>query len=426
MGETDNHSDCRQLDAGCQPMSSVKRLSFALVGMVFFGLALFLPGCNGSSPASDRQNPQAEPNKDVKQVRTARVEQTSLEKVVVVTSTLAAYDQATLSVKVPGRLEAINVDLGSSVKKGQIIAQIEQTDYGLRLQQAEAALAQARARLGMDPNGADDSLDPEQTGAVAQARALLEEATASRDRAATLLKQGVIARAVSDSTEAAYKVALSRYRDAVEEIRNRQALLAQRRSEVALAKQQLADTAILAPFDGVVQERRASIGEYLAASAPVATLVRMNPMRLRAEVPEREARYVHSGQEVRVSVEGDSHLHTGTIKRLSPALTERNRMLIVEAEVLNQGSLRPGSFARAEIVTSGKDIAPTVPIDAIIVFAGIEKLIVVENDKAVEKQITTGRRTADRVEIISGVNVGELVVVQPGNLQSGQPVTVTE
>ena len=86
-----------------------------------------------------------------------------------------------------------------------------------------------------------------------------------------------------------YKVALSRYQDAIEEIRNRQALLAQRRSELSLARQQLADTAVYAPIDGIVQEKRASVGEYLAAGAPVVNIVRMDPLRLRAEVPERDA-----------------------------------------------------------------------------------------------------------------------------------------
>src|SRR5678815_4566856 len=104
-----------------------------------------------------------------------------------------------------------------------------------------------------------------------------------------------------------YKVALSRYQDAIEEIRNRQALMAQRRSELSLARQQLADTSVYAPLDGVVQEKRASVGEYLAAGAPVVNIVKMDPLRLRAEVPEREAKNVRSGQNVRVTIDGDTN-----------------------------------------------------------------------------------------------------------------------
>jgi RND family efflux transporter MFP subunit len=349
-----------------------------------------------------------------------------MERSTVALGSLAAYDQATVSVKVPGRLRSITVDLGSVVQQGQVIAQIDPQDYQLRVQQAEAALAQARARLGLSPAGNKDRIEPEQTSTVRQARALLEEAQTNRDRQVALFDQGIVARSQLDSAEASYKVALSRYEDAIEEVRNRQALVAQRRSELALARQQLADTAIHAPFDGAVQEKRASIGEYLGAGAPIATIVRMNPLRLRAEVPEREAQQVRIGQSVRVTTEGDLNVYLGRIARLSPIITPQTRMLIVEAEVANEGSLRPGLFARAEIVIDENTIALAIPTKSIVTFAGIEKVVVVQNGKALEKQITTKRRIGDWTEVLSGVTVGEMVVVEPGNLQSGQSVTIVE
>lgn len=341
---------------------------------------------------------------------------------VTVNGTLAAYDQTTVSVKVPGRLQSIFVDLGSVIHKGQVIAQLEHQDYKLRVQQAEAALAQARARLGLSPDGSDDRVTAEQTGTVRQAKAVLDDAKLRRDRAAKLVEQGVIPHAEYDTVEADYKIALSRYQDAVEEIRNRQGLLAQRRSEVALAKQQLVDTVVYSPMDGVVQEKKTSVGEYLAAGAPVVNIVRMNPLRLRAEVPERESHNIRNGQSVRVTVEGAPDSYIGYIKRLSPTISEQNRVLLVEADVPNNGRLRPGAFVRAEVVTNQTSTAATVPVNAIVTFAGIEKVIGVEGGKAVEKPVTTGRRGPDWVEIRSGVNVGETVVVDPGNLQSGQPV----
>ena len=212
------------------------------------------------------------------------------------------------------------------------------------VEQSSAALAQARARLGLSPEGSDDKVDPEQTATVRQARALLNQANFDRERAAKLVEQGVISRASFDSVDAAYKVAQGRYQDALEEIRNRQALLSQRRSELALARQQLADTSVYAPLDGTVQEKRTSVGEYLAAGAPVVSIVKVDPLRLRAEVPEREAPHVHEGQRVQVTVEGDPVTYQGQIKRLSPSIREQNRILVVEADVRNNGRLRPGSF----------------------------------------------------------------------------------
>lgn len=347
-----------------------------------------------------------------------------MERTVTVLGSLAAYDQATLSVKVPGRLHAIPVDFGSTVGRGQPLAQIELRDYQLRLEQAEAALAQARARLGLSLTGTDDRVEPEQTATVRQARAVLEEAQKNRERLQALVEKGLVARAEFDAADATYTVARGRYQDAVEEIRNRQAVLRQRRVELAIARQQLADTAITAPFAGVIQERHTNVGEYLAAGAPVVTLVRMDPLRLRVEVPEREARSVHAGQKVRVTVEGDSRMYTGQVMRLSPTINEQTRMLVVEADVKNTGSLRPGMFVRADIVTDANSMSLVVPTSAVVTFAGVEKVLVVQNGKAVEKPVTTGQRTDDWTEVTAGVQAGDAVVIEPGTLQSGQPVTV--
>jgi len=381
---------------------------------------LVLPGCKSGYPASARQN--VDNKSEVRQVKTAKVVEMPVGQSVTVNGTLAAYDQTTVSVKVPGRLKTISVDLGTVVRRGQVIAQLETEDYQLRVQQAQAALAQARARLGLAPDGTDDRVDAEKTATVRQAQAVLDEARFNRARAQKLVEQGVVSRAEFDTADAAFKVAQGRYQDAIEEIRNRQGVLSQRRSEVALAVQQLAQTIVYAPIGGVVQEKRTSVGEYLAAGTPVVDIVQIDPLRLQAEVPEREAANVRSGQHVRVTVEGDENAYLGEIKRLSPTIKEQNRMLIVEADVRNDGRLRPGAFARAEIVTNDTSMAVTVPTKAVVTFAGIEKVIVVQNGKALEKPITTGRKINEWTEVLAGVKVGESVIVDPGNLQSGQAV----
>ncbi|HYE14659.1 MAG TPA: efflux RND transporter periplasmic adaptor subunit [Pyrinomonadaceae bacterium] len=391
--------------------------------------ALSLAACKSDYPAAGQQRPAGEGRGgggEARQVRVARVEQMPVGASVTVTGTLAAKDEATLSVKVPGRLSAITVDLGSVVRRGQVVAQIEQQDYRLRVQQAEAALQQARARIGLANGTGSDRADVENTGAVRQARAVLDEARQNRQRVATLVEQGIVARAEFEAADSAFKVAQSRYQDAVEEIRNREALVAQRRTELNLARQALADTVVSASFDGIVQERQASVGEYLNAGAPVVTVVRVNPLRFRAEVPERDATSVRQGQLIRVTVEGDPGLYVGRVVRLSPTINQQNRVLIVEAEISNTGTLRPGGFARAEIVTDSASMAVTVPASSLVTFAGIEKVVVVNNGKAQEKPVTTGRRSETWVEVLSGVNVGDPVVLEPGNLQSGMPVNVVE
>jgi RND family efflux transporter MFP subunit len=311
------------------------------------------------------------------------------------------------------------------VRKGQVVGRIDPSDYQLRLDQAVAALQQARARLGLVPDGTDDRVDPTETAIVRQARAQLDEARLTRDRNVRLWNQDLVARAQLDTAEFGLQVAEGRYQDAVEEVRNRQAVLVQRRSEVALARQQLTDTAIVSPIDGAVSQKRASAGEYLAAGAPLVTVVRTHPLRLRLTVPEREAAGVKAGQVVRVTVDGDPNAYQGKVARLSPQIVEQNRTLLIEAEIPNErGALRPGSFAKAEVVTQADQKVVTVPASAIVVFAGVEKVIGVKDGKTTEIRVQTGRRQGDRVEIVSGLRAGDPVVEKPGNLSGGQAVAV--
>jgi RND family efflux transporter MFP subunit len=394
-------------------------------GLLLLTVGLVAAGCGSDRPATAAPQKGAATAPKPREVQVVPAAVVNMPRTVTVTGTLAAEDQIVLSPKVAGRLGVLNVDLGSRVGRGQVVARIDPTDFRLRLEQAQAALQQARVRLGLPPDGTDDRVEAERTSIVRQARAVLDEARLTRERFIKLFEQELIAKAQLDTAIANEQVAEGRYQDALEEVRNRQGVLAQRRSEMELARQQLADTELLAPVDGVIRERRASVGEFLAAGAPVATLVRIHPLRLVLAVPERVASSVRVGQEVQVSVDEDTRTHRGRVARLSPSIQEQNRTLTVEAEVPNPaGALRPGAFVRAEIIVAADQPAVFVPATAIVVFAGIEKVLTVRENKAVERRVQTGRRVGDRVEILSGLAAGEPVVAQPGNLAGGQAVSV--
>jgi len=406
-------------------MPSGRLLAFRhCVALCLLAAALTLPGCQdapsqAAAPATGARPAQPRPVKV-----TPAAEQTTDQRVSA-TGTLAADELVVAGTKVAGRVTELPVDLGTPVKRGQLVARLDPVDFQHRVDQAVAALQQARARLGLSRDGTDDRVDIEQTALVKQARAVLDEAVLTRDRMERLLHQGLVAQAQLDTAISGLGVAEGRYQDSLEEVRNRQAVLVQRRSELELARQQLADTVIVSPIDGAVSERRAAVGEYLAAGAPVATLVKITPLRLRLAVPEREAASVRAGQTVLVAVEGVAGEHKGVVARLSPAISELNRTLLVEAEVPNdRGMLRPGAFAKADIVLSGGVRVITVPATSIVTFAGVEKVLTVDKDKAVERRVQTGRRLGDRVEVVAGLPAGTPVVTQPGNLTGGQPVTV--
>lgn len=363
-----------------------------------------------------------------REVRLAKVTQATFEKAIEIAGTLAADEHVTLATKVAGRLANIDVDLASPVKQGQRIAQLETTDYELGVQQARASLWQARAQLGLPATGGG-RVRVDETAVVRQALATLEEARANGARLEKLAGEGLSPQSDLDAARAALVRAEASLESAREEVRLRQAQLRQRESELEIAQQRLADTTIRSPLDGFVQARRASRGEYLAPGAPVAEVVRVDPLRLRIAIPEREAVDLRAGQPVRVRMTGragpaDTLEHTGVVARLAPSLDAQSRSLLIEADIRNEeGALRPGNFVQARIVTGEREVL-AVPRSAIVTFAGLQKVILVESGKAVERPVTTGDTRGDEIEVVSGLRAGEAVVDEPGTLQQGQPVHV--
>ena len=361
----------------------------------------------------------------VREVVLEAVAELEVDESVEIAGTLAPDERVTVAAKVPGRVASLAFDLASPVKKGQILASIEVADYELRVEQAEAALRQAVAQLGLPVASARDvtKVDPEETAVVREARATLNEAETSASRARALALEGLATGMQLDAAEAALLRAGAAVQSALEQVRLREAAVGQRRSELGIARQQQADTTIRSPVDGVVQQRFGNVGEYLTVGAPVAEIVRIDPLRLRVAVPEREAGQLAVGQLVEARLDGDPTVHRGRLSRVAPALALASRTLLVEADLQNPGGLRPGSFARARIIVN-KRRAPGVPKGAIVAFAGLTKVLTVESGKAVERRVTLGKTVGDHIEIRSGLKVGEQVVAHPGSLQQGELVRV--
>jgi RND family efflux transporter MFP subunit len=389
----------------------LKALSRLILGTAF---ASAMVGCGPGGPGKSASRAG-----DSRTVQTVPVSEQRIDRSIVALGALIPNEHATLSAKVSGRLASIHVDLGSRVKKGDALAQIESRDYELKARQAEAILAQSRAELGVPPDSLTDQIDVDLVSSVMESRAVLDEARANLDRTVMLAKEKISSDAQMDSARSVFLVASNRYQVAVQSVQGRQAVMAQRRAELEIARQQLTDTTIVAPFDGGIQERRASLGEYLIVGAPVLTLVRLDPLRLRVEVSERDATRVRLGQTLRFSVEGQTNVYEGVVQRLSPALDEGSRMMTVEADIRNDGRLRAGGFIRAEIVTDPESKILSIPASAVVSFAGLDKAFVVKDGKAAEKRLNVGLRNTNWVEVVSGLAAGDAVILNPGSLVSG-------
>src|SRR5262249_926618 len=175
----------------------------------------------------------------------------TIPELVVATGELSAEDLATISAKVPGRVARLNVDLGSQVEPGQLLAEIEKDDYVFRVKQAEALVEQSRARLGLTPGGGD-TVVPQNTSTLKLAIGGLENARLNFTRVSQLVKEGVVSQADFDQARSNLLIAEARHQGALEEIIQTQAQLVERRAQLELARQQLSDTTVRAPFKGAI------------------------------------------------------------------------------------------------------------------------------------------------------------------------------
>jgi RND family efflux transporter MFP subunit len=372
-------------------------------------ISVLTAGCSGpysTSPVSAKDE-QALP------VRTMRAAVTSIPEVISANGELLAEDSATIGVKVPGRVAKIHVDLGSQVTEGQVLAEIEKSDYEFRVRQAEALVQQTRARLGILGKATDDVV-PEETAIVRQAAAAMKEARFIFQTTEKLAREGIVSQIDLEKANVRKQGIEAAYESAVEEVMQLRAQLTERRAQLALARQNLNDCVITAPFSGGITQRHASPGEYLTVNAPVVTLVRQQPLRLRLEVPERSAAKVRIGQRIDVRLEGMATGSGGRVVRISPAMQAQSRSLIVEGEIPNEaGALRAGAFAEGVITVDPNARGIAVPASAVLTFAGIERVFLDRGGVLDDRVVRSGRRLdGERVEILDGLVEGDRVVLE--------------
>ena len=382
----------------------------------------FLVGCG----KTDDARAAAKNQKPASPVKVARAELRPMTRSIAVTGTLAAQEKSTLSAKVTGRVQNLLVDLGSVVRQGDLLAQIEPRDYELGLQQAAAALAQTRTALGLPAEGEDDRVDLERVSAVRQAKAVLEEANKNRDRVKSLSKSGIASQAEVDTVEAAYKVAVSRADTALEEARVRTAAVAQRRAEYELAAQTV----------GRCLRARAIRRRRPGSDRPCWRIRRRwarpswswsKPTRCGCgcKCPSASAPWCAPGRWCTCSWKAIRTLTPAESPGLAPRSTTR-----IECCWWKPMCPAAARCARACLPAPTSSLTSvseslSVPAEALITFAGIEKVVVVQEGKALEKVVVTGRRGPDWAEIISGISAGEQIIVNPGGLRTGQPVSIT-
>lgn len=342
-------------------------MSLRMTTMAVLG-ALLAAGCGkGAKGPAGGDVPAVVPTVEV-----ATAAEGEIERRVEVTGTLAPWEEGLVAFQVDGPVTDLSADLGDRVKKDQVLARVDPREFQIRREQAEAEVAAAEADFGRV------------TGLAAKDMATKQQADEARRRLD-------VARAAAD-----------------------------------LARKKLADSVVRAPFAGVVARRAVNAGEWARTGNPAFLVVAAEPLKLRADVPERNAADVQVGDAVAVTSESFAGALSGAVHRIGPSVAVDSRSFPVEARVDNPGcAVKPGTFARASILLAGTRRGVLVPDTALVQFAGNPRVYVVADGKARERVVELGPRSGGRVLVTKGVAAGEAVVVTGASvLSDGMPVAV--
>lgn len=341
-----------------------------------------------------------------------------------VQGSLFADEVSTIAARVVGRIVEVDCDLGDSMAAGSVLVRLDDTEYKLKVIQAEAQLAQVRAAIGLKSDEPVDGLNPFNSPPVRETKALLDEAQQQVARLKKLFEQGAIVATDLEAAQSAEQVADARYNSSLNSVREKMALVEVQAAQLQLAEQQLNDTVVLAPLDGVVLSRSVAVGTYVQAGQPIVELAKISPLRFRASVPERFARQLRVGQPVLLNFSGDER--QTQVARISPALDPASRSLVFEANVLNENNaLRSGLFGQAEVILDQRSTAIAVPSSALVRFAGVDKVWRVADGKVSEAVVLVGREADGLIEIIDGLASGDTILQIAADGRTGEYVEET-
>jgi RND family efflux transporter MFP subunit len=390
--------------------------------VLFSCCATLAAGCGRTGAAAVKTESTPQP------IVITTVEAHDVRRAIDVVGTLAAEEEVTVSSEVEGRVVKIAADLGDRVSAGQPLVVLDPEKLQYRLDQQRAALSRAMARYGVSDLSAPLPA-VEQTPDVAKAAAERDQAEQAFRRASELQKRSLIAQQQLDDADATLKAKRATYEAAVQGARNLRADIDAEQANLKLAEAHVRDAAIRAPFDAYVQKRLVSLGEFVKTQTAVMTLVKVDPLKLTAEVPEKMAPWVRVGQPIALAVEALPNTSiNGVIARLSPAVNPQTRAFPLEGRVPNAGGkLKPGGFARVHITTDFVEKVLTIPAVALQYRYGVNRVFVVDGDKLRAVEIKVGDRLDDRVEVVSGVSAGATIAAADvEKLADGARISITK
>ena len=357
-----------------------KRLAYILFccPILALGFSLLLEGC---------KKKEAKVETKYINVQTRAAEKQALKPFVEAIGTLNAYEEVTISAEIEGIVRDVKVNEGSVVTKGMVLAALDDTDYGLEVKRAEAA--------------------------VRQTEATLSNTQVEHQRKEALVKEELVTK--QQFEDVATRLALA------------DAELERARAALSLAKTKLAKTKIYAPLACQVRDKKVSTGDYVKNGTQLFVIIQSNPIKVNFFVAERDIGKLRKDQEVTLKVDAfPDREFKGKVSIIYPSLDEKTRTLKVEALVPNNdGLLKPGLFAKVVLYTGEAKSTVVVPITALLYEEERMRVFVVEGDTAHERAIKVGAKYGEVVEALEGLKEGETVVIAgQAGLSEGAKVKV--
>lgn len=328
---------------------------------------------------------------------------------------VVAQRKASVASKITGLLTSINVEEGSKVKAGEIIARLENEDVLAEIKRAEANLIASRFNLE-------------------QAKAELTDATLTYNRNKELIDKGYISKAEFDSSEARYNKALAGVSQAEANVKANEA-------QLQSAKVAYEYTLIRAPFDAIVLTKNADVGDIVTpigaaadAKAAVVTIADMNSLQVEADVSESNIYMIKIGQPCEIQLDAlPEKRFRGKVHMIVPTVDRTKATLMVKISFIdNDPRILPDMSAKVSFLSKELDDKENTPLlainkDALVYEQGKSYVFVIQKNKAIKKEIITGREFADLTEVKKGISAGETIIVGPLNkVKNGRRVKVIE
>ena len=405
-------------------MTLPRPLKLTFIILLLAAVGAGLTACNRSNGQGNSASASASPTPAAIQISTTSAVMRQLPRFFEANGSLAPNQQADIAAETSGKVAAVGVDLGSSVRRGQMIVKLDDADFRIKAQQAQAQLDQAKAtqrqneaKIGLRPG---QKFNPENVPEVAGARSALELAEKNLRRYEKLVETGDISRSAYDQQKSQRDQLSEQYQALIHQaqqnyaaVANAQAAVDAAATQLALAKRNLGYTVVVSPMPGYVAERPADVGEYVSPQQKVATVVNLNPLRVRIDIPEQAISQIHTGESVSVSVAAyPDHNFAGRVARVSPNVTAASRTLTVEADVENpKAELKPGQFATVRILLPQTEPAVLVPQRALRTISGATYVFVIKNGHAEQRLVQSGQTEGDLIELKSGVAADEVVAI---------------